>query len=122
MNRAHLCAVALFAVLTGCAAPSRPPLNVQLGMIHSTGKSMLPAIPFDSTLPVKAVPFDQLKAGDVVIYWNVWAGCYVHHRILKRSRVSHGWVAKGDNNSRADRGLVTARNYCGVTPIAEGQQ
>ncbi len=120
---ALIAAMAWLAVnLAGCAKPgeatqahqsaARPPFR---SMAHVTGTSMLPAYGTDEWVNLDHVPFNELKTGDTVIYWNEQAGDYRHHRIDSWDRTTGRWIIKGDNNPNVDRGIMSPDQFEGRT-------
>lgn len=100
--------------------PGTPDVVVQVSpLTHSMN---LPA-----TVVVRAIPFADLRVGMVVRYRNPWYGeipghngTFTYstlHRLVRRNCRGQ-WIAKGDNNDREDRGIVTEANYMGV--VVEG--
>lgn len=110
-------ALALF--LAGCdeSLPPRPPLAAS---IPYTGHSMEPDYSGDGTVLVMLfAPYDELKARDVVVYYDERRELYVMHRLVARQ--FDWWIVQGDNaqtNPKPDRAFVTRYNYIGkvITP------
>jgi signal peptidase I len=109
-----LCAV-LF-VLSGCGklptSDRRPPITAWVAV---QGQSMLPTFPDGTLVEVEfGIPYDQLKPGDTVIFWDYKRGAllFTHHRL--KGKQGPWWIAQGDNpktNPTADAPFVTAENY-----------
>lgn len=84
---------------------------------HSTGRSMLPAIPERAVLSFEVVPFADLKKGDIVVYYSEKLRYNVAHRLFKRMSKTEWW-ARGDHNRWPDVDYVTPQNFIGrVTNI-----
>ena len=77
--------------------------------IAPTG-SMKPTLDENSVVTVEIVKFDDLRAGDIVIYRDN-AGLPIVHRLHQRN--GGRWIVLGDNNSSADRETVTQTNLVG---------
>ena len=60
---------------------------------------------------VRVGGFEQLQPGTPVVYKNT-RGITVAHLVMDYTGT--GWTARGVNNDRADRDLVTADNLVGV--------
>jgi signal peptidase I len=110
----------LVALLAGCSRdiPSDKPVPVLVAWTKVTGVSMSPTFPPDRLVEMEVgFPYEQLKAGDTVIYWDYTAGNrLIHHRLVKEQ--FGAWMAKGDNpvtNPRADAPWVTKDNYIART-------
>lgn len=113
---AAACVLALgFAGCSRREIPSEAPLPVLRAWVPASGRSMLPTYPERCLLEIEiGVPFDALRAGDPVIYWDYTRGpaALTHHRLAQRQGDS--WIAQGDNpetNPTADRAWVTRANY-----------
>lgn len=80
---------------------------------------MLPTFPERALVEAQfGYPFDALKAGDTVLYWDYTAAQprYLHHRLIT-SRAG-AWIAQGDNpvtNPTTDAPWVTRDNYIART-------
>lgn len=73
---------------------------------------MLPKFPESAFIQVEVgVPFDQLKAGDTVVFWDYKRGevAMTHHRLIQKQ--GGNWIAQGDNNDFADQSWITPDNY-----------
>jgi hypothetical protein len=84
----------------------------------ATGESMLPTFPAKTLIEFQMIPFDQLKAGDTVIFWDYTNSTprFIHHRLVEKQLGN--WIARGDNpvtNQTADRPWVTKDNYIART-------
>lgn len=57
------------------------------------------------------VPFDALKEGDSVLFWDYRRGdnALTHHRLIQKQ--GDAWIVKGDNNEIVDGSWVTKDNY-----------
>ena len=77
--------------------------------IAPTG-SMKPTLDESSVVTVETVAFDQLRAGDIVIYRN-GGGLPIIHRLYELHGTS--WLVLGDNNGSVDREAVTTHNFVG---------
>ncbi len=75
------------------------------------GVSMEPQFGKNSMLVINKCGYDALRPGMIVVYKD-FQGDYVAHRLIERT--DNGWVAKGQNNDKADPGLVTAGNLQGA--------
>jgi signal peptidase I len=113
-------ALLLVAVLAGCSRdiPSDKPVPVLHAWVRVTGVSMSPTFPAERFVEVQVgFPYEQLKAGDTVIYWDYTAGNrLIHHRLVEEQ--FGAWMAKGDNpvtNQRVDAPWVTKDNYIART-------
>ena len=80
---------------------------------------MLPTFPESSLVEFEVTPFDQLKKGDTVLFWDYTertGAVFIHHRLVESQ--GGNWIARGDNpetNTRADLPWVTKDNYIGRT-------
>lgn len=72
--------------------------------------SMKPTLDENSIVAVEAVPFNELRRGDIIVYRSA-AGYPIVHRLLSSS--ARGWTVLGDNNAEADAEPVTAANLLG---------
>lgn len=77
--------------------------------IAPTG-SMKPTLDENSVVAVETVKFDELRAGDIVIYRDN-AGLPIVHRLHQKA--GERWIVLGDNNSSVDRETVTPANLIG---------
>lgn len=112
----------------GCASPVAPVASsavpheeadrlarqvaVQIGGTtwRVAGTSMLPMLPDRCILVAEAVDFEQLRAGDVVVYSNRHLRPIIHRLVERRGE---GWRVKGDALAWADDDLVTRTNFLG---------
>lgn len=117
-----LVGAALVLALTACSKreiPTTAPRPVLLAWVPVSGQSMLPTFPERALVEVEiGVPYDQLKAGDTVIFWDYLRGTgkFTHHRLVARQLGN--WISRGDNpatNPTADRPWVTPDNYVART-------
>ena len=83
--------------------------NWQVFMIK--GQSMEPQFGKNSMLVINKCGFDALRPGMIVIYRDD-SGDMVAHRLVEKT--ADGWIAKGQNNDKADPGRVTASNLQGA--------
>lgn len=99
--------------------PQTKPTTVR---ILPTG-SMLPLLKGGEVLAVKQVRWEDLKVGDICLYWNrqVRGDVPVLHR-LQFFRSSDRAVMKGDNNLWNDPGYMTPGDLLGVVVLAEGKR
>lgn len=63
-----------------------------------------------SALIIYNTPYEELEIGDVVVYLSE-DNVLIIHRIIENTE--EGFIVKGDNNTQADRELVTKSNYRG---------
>ena len=115
---AVLLAVGLAFTFVGCSKreiPSTrksPPL---VAWVPISGKSMLPTYPERALAEAEfGVPYDELKVGDVVIFWDYTKPqpAFTLHTLVQKQ--AGNWIAKGNNpetNPVADRPWVTRDNY-----------
>lgn len=89
-------------------------------VVRVEGRSMEPAgHPGDLVRIDAGVPFEALKAGQVIAYRRAWAcfdpalGPLTVHRLVRKDRRGH-WITKADNNPAPDPYCVTAHNYVGL--------
>lgn len=104
-----LIGAAFAAESDGATAPDLSPTT----FMPCKGRSMLPEFPDNWWLEVHHPAFSSLKVGDVVVYRNAWMG-YISHRIVRKDWLGH-WITKGDANEREDMGILTEREYIGVS-------
>ncbi len=81
----------------------------QVFTVAPTG-SMKPTLDESSVVTVETVAFQDLRAGDIVIYRN-GSGTPIIHRLYERH--NSGWLVLGDNNGSVDREAVTRQNFVG---------
>lgn len=114
---AVLCAA--IGVLCGCApreaAEATQPRPALRAMVFVGGSSMLPTYAESEVVTLELCRFDELRAGDTIIYWHEGTRGYIHHRLFQRDAVTNRWKAKGDNNVGLDTGLVTPSVFVGRT-------
>lgn len=77
--------------------------------IAPTG-SMKPTLDENSVVAVETVTYNDLRAGDIVIYRDA-AGLPIVHRLHHKD--GSRWIVLGDNNSTVDRETVTPTNLVG---------
>ena len=77
--------------------------------IAPTG-SMKPTLDENSVVAIETVKFEDLRAGDIVIYRDA-AGLPIVHRLHQKA--DDRWIVLGDNNSAVDRETVSAANLVG---------
>jgi len=85
--------------------------NSEWALFMVKGDSMEPHFGKNSMLLIDQCDFSALRVGMMVIYLDA-SGDYVAHRIIERSGTN--WIAKGQNNSQPDPGLVTPSNFQGA--------
>lgn len=83
--------------------------------IEGEGPSMEPVYVGRTGLVVKTGGFENLRAGQAVVYKNS-RGVYVTHMIVEKT--PYGWVVAGLNNYRQDDDQVTEFNFVGVVTQA----
>lgn len=76
--------------------------------VEPTG-SMRPFFNENALLLLEAVPFDQLKLGDVVTYWDDSRNQVVVHRLVYK--YGDEYRARGDHNGAIDKICVNRQNY-----------
>lgn len=81
----------------------------QVFTVAPTG-SMKPTLDESSVVTVETVAYNDLRAGDIVIYRHS-SGTPIIHRLFEQSR--SGWLVLGDNNGSVDREAVTRHNFVG---------
>ena len=113
-----LLAILLVLALAGCGpqAPvstdKKPAITAWVAV---TGESMLPAFPRSALAEAQfGYPYDDLKVGDTVIYWDYKRGAasFTHHRLVAKQ--GDNWMAKGDNevtNPGVDASWVTRETF-----------
>jgi signal peptidase I len=79
---------------------------------YLSGKSMLPTSG-QNTIVIHRQHYAKIAPNDFVIYRS-GASLYAH-RVVDRD--AQGWITKGDNNAREDRGRVTENNYIGTVIV-----
>lgn len=84
-------------------------------MVLVGGTSMLPTYAEAEVVALELCRFEDLRAGDSIIYWHEGVRAYIHHRLASRDDVTNRWKAKGDNNANLDTGLVTPSVFVGRT-------
>jgi signal peptidase I len=99
-------AAALVILAAAMSRGAEPP--PEFCRVLATG-SMRGTFDFDQLALVERVPYDQLRAGMIVVYKHDRTGLVVAHRLIARQW--GWWVAKGDSNPRYDTGFVTRENY-----------
>ena len=109
--------VALAATASVEAAVTQPPYYPDsywaiIPNMHNGFSSMV-EIPIGSQIHVNKIPFDQIKAGDIVVFTNKSAGCDTCH--LTIFKIFGGWQTRGTNNRGIlDFGLMTRDTYHGL--------
>lgn len=92
-------------------------VNAKEKTVGFIGSSMEPTLIEGYRLIIKYDDFDNIKEGSLVIYRNQFTGTRTVHRAIKKQNYylglskKWGWLMKGDNNKRYDRGLVSERVY-----------
>lgn len=101
------------AILDAHKEMAADPQNLRLYVTEPTG-SMRPQIESGDIVISKAVPFKELKKGQIVNYRPKWNnGKLTLHRLVENDK--DGWIASGDNNSRSENWeRVTEANYDSV--------
>ncbi len=82
--------------------------DVVVAAVLPTG-SMRPFFDENALLLLEAVPFDQLRLGDVVTFYHPKLKVVVAHRLVEK-RGDAFW-SKGDYNGHMDDLYITAENY-----------
>ncbi len=93
------------------AKTARP---VFICQFRAVGNSMLPTFSADEMVLLEMCAFEDLQAGQPIIYWHTESQQYVHHRLVERDQTGQ-WLVRGDNNTGNDRGRVTADEFVGRT-------
>ena len=105
--------LSLALLFAGCnkEIPTTQEKPIATAWMATTGKSMLPAFPEQALIEVLiGFPFDELKAGDTVVFWDYRRGyALTHHRLVHKQ--GRAWMAKGDNNPNVDDSWVTKDNF-----------
>lgn len=100
-------------LIAGCKKeiPTTQEKPVVRAWMGAVGKSMLPAFPEQALIEVEfGFPFEELKAGDTVVFWDYRRGyALTHHRLVHKE--GRAWMAKGDNNENVDDSWVTQDNF-----------
>ncbi len=121
MNRRDaILAAGATLLLAGCGrdiptSKKRPPF---ITWTRVTGVSMKPTFPEECFVETQVgYPYEDLKEGDTVIFWDYFRGSgMTHHRLVAKQ--GGNWIAQGDNpvtNAVADRPWVTPDNYVART-------
>lgn len=76
--------------------------------VSATG-SMRPFFGDNALLLLEAAPYNDLRVGDVVTYWDEDRQITVVHRLVRRQ--GDEFWARGDHNPNMDRIFVTRKNY-----------
>lgn len=88
--------------------------------VQIRGHSMHPAIPHNSHVVCRAVPFDALAVGDVILFTRPGAQLPLCHRITYiEGRAAR---TRGDNNRWPDSGWVSADRVLGVVVEVNGKR
>jgi signal peptidase I len=74
--------------------------------------SMRPLLKGGDELLVTVVPFEQVRAGMVVVYWPHWKHCPVVHLVV--GEAPGGFRCKGIDNPDMDPEPMTAATFIGV--------
>lgn len=79
------------------------------------GNSMLPTLYPNTLIEVQRKPMEELKIGDIVVFFSQQK-YFIIHRLIKKIKKEDGFVliTKGDNNSFVDKYNITIRNYIGI--------
>lgn len=120
-----LLGVGCLLCLTGCGKgfssdiPTNKDMPVLKSWVAAKGKSMLPTFPESALVEIEFTPYDQLKVGDTVVFWDYTektGATFIHHRLIENQWGA--WISRGDNketNKRADLPWVTKDNYIART-------
>jgi signal peptidase I len=95
--------LAAFLILSaGCATHT--------SIVVAPTDSMQPTFMGGERLRIERTPFDQLRAGDIVVYYR--DGMLIVHRLVAM-RSDGSWTVKGDHNDGPDVKSVMRDNYYG---------
>jgi len=98
--------IALALILLALAVP----LAAEPARLSVVGSSMVPTLRDGDTITVQAVPFSEIRVGDVIVFRDPHGARVVHRvREIRRGRL---WT-KGDANARRDAFWVTREMYLG---------
>lgn len=101
---------ALFLLLLASISVARADVSI---VITANGTSMVPTLGDGlTTVRIEPIAYEALRPGMVVRYFNKMRFAYVVHRIAYKNLFG-GWVTKGDNCQRPDRGIVTRETLQG---------
>ena len=105
----------LVILLYGSACVSHTPDETQLlyGYYKIEGDSMQPTLQPPIAVLVKPVPFDDVSAGDIVIF--SYRNNLIVHRAVKK--IGNAWLTQGDNLKNRDSMKVTRAIYRGTVYI-----
>jgi hypothetical protein len=108
----------------GCAnvAGERRLVAGEVTTMAGTG-SMRPALVGGETIRIVAVPFNQLKVGQIVVRYDSAKQLNICHRIIARVESWSGGIGyrlKGDANMERDVKVMTADEYVGVVTVEKG--
>lgn len=114
----YVLALATGLLLASCdqRSPQFEPKRAFVVLASVQGKSMLPYVK-EERHPVLldvAFSYDNLKVGDVVIYWNYKWEQFVMHRI--EAKQGSAFIVRGDNpetNPVSDPGFLTREGFVG---------
>jgi len=73
---------------------------------------MLPDFKSGDFVSVEFCHFEDVAAGESVIFWHGGVRDYVHHRTVERDYTGR-WVTRGDNNPTIDTGRMTSADFVG---------
>lgn len=79
--------------------------------------SMLPEIQIDSLNIIKDTDFEDVKVGDIVVYWSSLKNINILHRVVGETELDDGstaFIVKGDANPVEDSEVVTEDNFQGT--------
>ena len=102
--------LAILIYVSGCVSyePNSKPLLYGYYIIE--GDSMLPILEAPTAVLVKPVPYDNIEAGDIVVF--KYRNRLIVHRAVKK--VSGVWLTQGDNLKKRDSMKVTRTSYQGL--------
>lgn len=105
----------LLLLLAGCSkTPPPAPRPAFRALAQAMGDSMLPTFKSGDFVSVELCRFEDVGAGDTVIYWHEATKAYVHHRAVQRDMTGL-WITRGDNNPTIDTGHMSSAQFVGRT-------
>jgi signal peptidase I len=109
--------VLLIAVLSGGCGKSEPtkPRQTFTAMAEVRGTSMLPTFSDREIVALELCAWNEIGAGDTIIFWNGISREYNHHRIDRFDHLSGRWITRGDNNGGQDMGRMSRDEFVGRT-------
>lgn len=115
-------ALALVILAAGCCHQEGPILRcasdfrAQLPFdIRVQGSSMVPVLRSGDRVHVEDKPFDEIRAGDLVVYWPAWSHTPVCHQAVRK--VADGWKVRGVDNGFEDPDCVRPGCYIGIATL-----